>query len=203
MSFEGHPRHSEAMTTRVLGLLASSVLMASVSCGGSRLEAKTSAPLHEQSEGLELAQLSQAPLENVSTPITQLERKDVLATIDAGLGRFLQKFDMEPSLTPAGEFSGFRIVRIHDADSFQGLGIGPGDIITSINQHPIERPTEAYEAFIGLRTAEALDIDYVRGGRSMRLSLPIVGSAESAKSPASKVPRSDQKSTRAPASVKN
>jgi hypothetical protein len=149
---------------------------ATLGCGGSKLEAKTSAPLDVADEPPDAMQSSYAaPLESVSVPITQLERKDVLATIDAGLGRFLQKFEMEPSLTVGGGFAGFRIVRVLDPEAFRGLGIGAGDVITSINQHPIERPTEAFEAFIGLRTAPSLEVDYLRGGRPMRLSLPIVG----------------------------
>ena len=144
-------------------------------------------------------------MESVSTPITHLDREDVIAAVDAGLGRFLQKIEMEASLTERGEFTGFRIVRVVDAEAFQGLGIGPGDVVTSINQHPIERPTEAYEAFISLRTADTLDIDYLRGGRPMRLSLPIIGEQKAAKSEptSSAVDGSRPKGADAPASTRS
>jgi S1-C subfamily serine protease len=150
------------------------------SCGGSKLEARSSQGLAIEDAPLLSPNDSSlaAPVESVSVPVTQLERTDVVAAVDAGLGRFLQKLEMEASLTAAGEFAGFRIVRLHDKEVFQGLGIGPGDVVTSINQRPIERPTEAYEAFVSLRTAESLDIDYLRGGRLMHLSLPIVGEAK-------------------------
>ena len=146
-------------------------------CGGSRLEAEAGSGFSETSFPT-ATEPGLAPMESVSTPITQIERTDVVATVDAGLGRFLQKFEMEPSLTERGEFSGFRIVRVLDDRTFQGLGIGPGDVVTSINQRPIERPTEAYEVFVSLKTAETLEVDYLRGGRPMRLSLPIIGKAE-------------------------
>jgi S1-C subfamily serine protease len=122
--------------------------------------------------------LAAPPIENVQAPITQLERQDVVETVDAGLGAFLQDFSTEPSLTPEGEFVGFKIVRIHDRKKYEGLGIGPGDVVTSINGRPIERPTQAYAAFVSLKTAQSLDIEYLRGGRVMRLSLPIVGEAK-------------------------
>jgi len=159
-----------------------------VACGGSTPSAR--APESEfadldASPELGSGGVNHAPMESISTPITQLARADVVATVDAGLGRFLQKFEMEASLTASGEFTGFRIVRVHDTVAFNGLGIGPGDIVTSINQRPIERPTEAYEAFVSLRTAPSLDIDYLRGGRLMHLSLPIVGSAPPAPTAAS------------------
>jgi len=173
----GNSGHSEAMTAHSSRFLFLSIALgACLGCGGSKLEAKTNAPFDVADEAPGAMQTSYAaPLESVSVPITQLERKDVLATIDAGLGRFLQKFEMEPSLTVGGGFAGFRIVRVLDTEAFRGLGIGAGDVITSINQHPIERPTEAFEAFIGLRTAPSLEVDYLRGGRPMRLSLPIIG----------------------------
>jgi len=168
-------------------LFLSIALGVCLGCGGSKLEAQSSAPLDVADDAPQAMQSTYAPLESVSVPITQLEREDVLATIDAGLGRFLQKFEMEPSLTVGGGFAGFRIVRVLEPNSFRGLGIGAGDVITSINQHPIERPTEAYEAFVGLRTAPSLEVDYLRGGRPMRLSLPIVGQTPSAQ-PGSSAP---------------
>ncbi len=158
-------------------LLCALLCLDLVGCGGSRLEPKA-ASRTLQAEDPTLLGVGDStfapPMESVSVPITHLEREDVVATVDAGLGRFLQKFEMEASLTERGEFAGFRIVRVFDKAAFQGLGLGPGDIVTSVNQRPIERPTEAYEAFVSLRTAESLDIDYLRGGRLMRLSLPIL-----------------------------
>jgi C-terminal processing protease CtpA/Prc len=155
-------------------IVGATTVLLLVSCGGKSAGAQSGAlsPVEHQ----DLAQDSAyAPMESVPTPITQLDRRDVVAAVDAGLGRFLQKFEIEPSLTERGEFTGFRIVRIVDPAPFTGLGIGPGDVVTSINQQPIERPNEAYEAFVSLRAADSLEIDYLRGGRLMRLSLPIIG----------------------------
>jgi S1-C subfamily serine protease len=117
-------------------------------------------------------------------PIIELDRRDVVATVDAGLGRFLAEFLTEPALNARGEFEGFRIVRVTDPQKFRGLGIGPGDVVRSINGQPIERPGQAYEAFVALKSAESLDIDYTRSGRPMRLSLPIVGVATPTAEPA-------------------
>lgn len=122
--------------------------------------------------------LAAAPIENVQAPITHLDRRDVVETVDAGFGSFLQDFETEPALTPEGTFEGFRIVRVHDRKKYEGLGIGPGDVVTSINGQPIERPAQAYAAFVSLKTASSLDVEYLRGGRMMRLSLPIVGEIE-------------------------
>lgn len=122
--------------------------------------------------------LAAPPIETVQAPLTQLERQDVVDAIDAGFGVFLQDFETEPSLTEAGEFRGFRIVRVHNRKKYEGLGIGAGDIITGINGKPIERPDEAFAAFVSLKTAPSLEVEYLRGDRPMRLSLPIVGVAK-------------------------
>lgn len=159
--------------------LASALLSSLSACGGSRLEAKTTAAQLAERDAQSLEGGAMAPpVESVARPVTHLERDDVVATVDAGLGRFLQHLEMEASLTPSGEFAGFRIVRIVNSDMFDGVGIGAGDIVTRINDQPIERPMEAYETFVALKTADSLDVDYVRGGRLMRLSLPIVDDSE-------------------------
>lgn len=117
------------------------------------------------------------PVENVQSPVTQLERADVVRTVDEGLGRFLGNFSTEPAFDQNEQFQGFRIVKVRNRDLFRGLGIGRGDVVTRINDLPIESPPQAYAAFVSLKTAPSLDIDYLRGGRKMRLSLPIVGEA--------------------------
>ena len=133
----------------------------------------------ESSEFSETATVAPV-IENVQTPITELQREDVVKTVDAGLGSFLQSFQTEASLNQEGEFEGFRIVRIVDRERFRGLGIGAGDVVTSINGQSIERPMQAYAVFMSLKTAELLEIDYLRAGRKMRLSLPILGELPSA-----------------------
>jgi hypothetical protein len=146
--------------------------------------------------------------ESVDVPLTQLERADVVATVDAGLGAFLQEVEVRASMVD-GAFQGFEIVRFDKPDRWRGVGLLPGDVIVRINDQPIERPEQAYAAFAALKSAPALEVSYLRQDRAMRLSLPIVGEAPSAPAPASapasasatpsspapKAPASDAKST--------
>lgn len=174
-----------------------------VGCASAKKTGAVNFPSDDESASLGAA----PPIEVVAVPVTQLERGDVVETVDAGLGRFLGSFVTEASLNEQGKFLGFKIVRVNDPDLFQGLGIGPGDVVTSINDRPIERPGEAYEAFVALRSAPSLEIAYLRGGHPMRLSLPIVGKVEEQsqrspqKPPAAKAPpakRTEVPSTEAP-----
>lgn len=120
-------------------------------------------------------QLAEPPMETVYAPITDIKRADVDTTIEGGVARFIQGFDMVEELDEYGRFVGWKIGKIHDRKKFEGLGIGPGDVVTRINGLPLERPAHAYEVLMSLKTAENIDVEYLRGGRVMRLSLPIVG----------------------------
>lgn len=153
----------------VVGVLLCTQLWA---CGG-RKEAE--APLGITAQDDPAKQLAAPPIETVQAPITHLERADVDEAIDAGVARFIQGFDMVEHLDEYDRFVGWKIGKIYDRERFDGLGIGSGDVITSINGMPLERPAHAYEVLMSLKTAQNLDVEYLRGGRVMRLSLPIIG----------------------------
>lgn len=116
------------------------------------------------------------PAESVPTPVIELSRADVVQVVDAGLGRFLQDIEVKAVLKES-RFIGFRIVQIRNRERFRGVGLEPGDVIVLVNGRPIEHEGEAFEVFQSLRTAPYLEVEYLRGGEKMRLSLPIVGEA--------------------------
>ena len=157
-----------------------------------------------ESAGLPDVETRAPVLESVDTPLTELERAKVVKAVDDGLGHFLQRVELEASLKE-GRFEGFRIVRFAVPEDWRGVGILVGDVITSINDLPIERPEQAHAAFVALRTAPALEVAYLRAGSPMRLSLPIVGPAPStaAASEAPPPAPSTDKPTAAPASKKS
>lgn len=95
------------------------------------------------------------------------------ATVDAGLGRFLQRVDVEAALDN-GQFRGFRIVSLQPPEFWRGVDLEPGDVVTSVNGMPIERETQAYDAFTSLKQAKKLEVSYLRGGRERKLVYSIV-----------------------------
>jgi S1-C subfamily serine protease len=108
-----------------------------------------------------------------AVPAGTLRRADVNAVIDAGFARFLQTLDVEPSLD-AGRFRGWTIVELRSEEFFGGVDLKEGDVVTSVNGLPIERETEAFDAFESLRGAEQITVAYARGGASRTLSYRIV-----------------------------
>jgi general secretion pathway protein C len=106
-------------------------------------------------------------------PLTALKRRDVLSVLDSGFGKFLQRVQVEPSLAD-GRFRGWTIVDLRPSTFWDAVDLKPGDIVTSVNGLPIERDTEAFDAFESLRTADALAVVFVRDGAQHTLAYRIV-----------------------------
>jgi hypothetical protein len=106
-------------------------------------------------------------------PLTTLRRTDVVSVIDSGFGSFLQRVQVEPSLAD-GRFRGWTIVDLRPTGFWNAVDLKPGDIVTSVNGLPIERDTEAFDAFESLRTADALAVAFVRDGAERTLAYRIV-----------------------------
>jgi S1-C subfamily serine protease len=112
------------------------------------------------------------PVPPPSRPSGKLARAEVVRFVDAGFWRFLQKVDVEPSLND-GRFRGWIIVALRPPAFWEGVDLAPGDVVTSVNDMPIERETEAFDAFQSLKTAPALHVTYVRRGAERRISYQI------------------------------
>jgi S1-C subfamily serine protease len=105
--------------------------------------------------------------------VDALDRGEVLAVLDEGLGSFLRRVEVE-AVVQTGRFEGFRIVGLFPDAYWRGVDLRPGDVVTAVNGMPIERETEAYAAFESLRSAKELRVSLVRDGEPRELSLPIV-----------------------------
>jgi len=101
-----------------------------------------------------------------------LPRAAVLATLSQGLGAFLSQVDTEPVLV-SGRFHGWRIVRLAESDPqkpfWKNVDLGPGDVVTSVNGRPIERPEQALTAFQSLAMDPQLRVAYERNGKRREL----------------------------------
>ena len=106
-------------------------------------------------------------------PEGALFREDVNALIDRGFPQFLQRVEVEPRLVE-GQFRGWTIVNLSPSDFWSNVDLKPGDIVTRVNDLPIERETEAYDAFESLKAATALRVTFQRDGQSHLLEYKIV-----------------------------
>jgi len=106
-------------------------------------------------------------------PRGALFREDVNALIDGGFPQFLQRVEVEPRLVD-GEFRGWSIVNLSPRDFWSGVDLKPGDIVTRVNDLPIERETEAFDAFESLKQSDTLRVAFQRDGQSRMLEYRIV-----------------------------
>lgn len=118
----------------------------------------------------------------VPAPPGHVRRADVLAAIDKGLGALLAKVELEP-VVAAGKFRGFKIASL----AFEGgldADLKPGDVVTRVNDRPIERPEQADVAFRSLALARDLRIGYERDGQARVVRFEIDDEPGSALPPA-------------------
>ena len=153
------------------------VISLSWACGGASASESSEAP-GAPPEPPPAAFEEPAPVatEPPVTPETdgQIRRAELDPVLEAGLGRFLQGVETEPA-TQDGRFVGFRLLSLYPEDErMQSTGLEPGDVITSVNGQPIERPEQALRVWNGLRVASELLIEYQRDGESRELRFEIV-----------------------------
>jgi len=104
-----------------------------------------------------------------------LQRSAIRAIIAQGLGTFLQRVEVDDRpVVVGGKFHGFRIAALRDAAFWSGVDLRPGDVVTSVNGFPIERPEQAQTAFDSLGVASELRVAYERDGQPRELAYAIV-----------------------------
>jgi hypothetical protein len=104
-----------------------------------------------------------------------LRRSVVRDVVSQGLGMFLRRLDLDDRpVRLEGKFHGFRIAALRDPQFWGGVDLKAGDVVTSVNGFPIERPEQAQTAFDSLQVASELRVAYDRDGQARELVYAIV-----------------------------
>jgi type II secretion system protein C len=102
-------------------------------------------------------------------------RSAVNDVVSHGLGAFLQRIELDGRpVRIDGKFHGFRVAALHDEAFWRGVDLKPGDVVTSVNGLPIERPDQAQTVFDSLEVAGELRVAYDRDGQPRELVYSIV-----------------------------
>lgn len=111
---------------------------------------------------------------NARSPTGGLRRSALSRTLDAGLGTWLRGVDVEPKIE-RGRFQGWSVRSIYAGDPcWADVDIHPGDVVSRVNHHPIERPEQAQAVWNGLRGAGEIVVELIRVGRARTLRFPVV-----------------------------
>jgi type II secretory pathway component PulC len=82
------------------------------------------------------------------------------------------ELDDQPAFA-GGKFRGFRIAALRGT-FWSGVDLMPGDVVTTVNGLPIERPEQAQAAFDSIAAATELRVAYERNGQPRELVYRIV-----------------------------
>jgi S1-C subfamily serine protease len=171
------PGPASTLTPSVRICLALTVLM--MACGGA---SPTPPPVAASKHaGAPVASPPSATLAAAGSPASgdphRLVRSSVKGVVSQGLGAFLQlvELDDQPAVID-GKFRGFRIAALHGTRFWSGVDLKAGDVVTSVNGMPIERPEQAQAAFDSIVAASELRVAYDREGQPRELVYKIVDS---------------------------
>jgi type II secretory pathway component PulC len=110
---------------------------------------------------------AQRPAPAASAPVQAPDRSLGRTVVRAAI---LQRVELdEHPVMVGGRFHGFRITALRDASFWNGVDLKPGDVVTSVNGFPIERPEQAQAAFESLEVASELHVAYDRDGHPMEI----------------------------------
>ena len=113
-----------------------------------------------------------APVEDTTPAV--LTRQVLVDAAALGLGHFLSEVDVSP-VVEGGRFVGFRLNSARNLRRWRraGANLLPGDVVTRINDQPIDRPERALGCLAALREATELRIDLLRRGQPVQVRLAV------------------------------
>ena len=107
------------------------------------------------------------PDRQTKVPVTRsktgtVTRAELRFFVDQGPHFLLRQVPVEPVLE-GRRFIGFRVIDFFAGDTrFRRVDLLPGDIITSVNQTPIERPEQFMVVWENLSEADYITVNYLR-----------------------------------------
>ncbi|MDB4930744.1 MAG: hypothetical protein JWM10_3228 [Myxococcaceae bacterium] len=121
------------------------------------------------------------PAEVEETTPAVLTRQVLVDASSRGLGRFLAEVDVSP-VVEGGRFVGFRLNSARHLRRWRraGADLRPGDVITRVNDQPIDRPERAVGCLAALREASELRVDLLRRGEPVHVRVAVAAEVRSA-----------------------
>ncbi len=135
--------------------------------GGERAERSRSIRARERTAADVYARKSREPAPPSESGIVR--RADLNAVLDAGIGRFLARVEVEAMLVN-DRFQGWRIVRFYA----EGIDLLPGDVVVAVNGHRCERPDDLGDLWESLRFSKEIVVELLRGEARRELHFRVV-----------------------------
>jgi type II secretory pathway component PulC len=125
------------------------------------------APVRRQDEGPAGAA---TPAEDPTTPARQMSRAEVQRRLSSEIPRILAETAVSP-VTQDGHVIGLAVNRIPDGSLLADAGLRPGDVLTRINDVPVDGLPTLIGLWSRLQNESDLRAVVLRGGRPVLLSV--------------------------------
>jgi len=144
-------------------------------CGGAEpsVNEPTVPATDELAVDSEPALAAPAPDQREPDVAPMLTRTDLRAVLDAGPGAFLARFEVR-AYFDGKRFSGWEVVGFAEPESkLASAGLLPGDVVTKVNEHSLERPEQLQELWADLHQAPAIVVTGLREGAPFELRFEV------------------------------
>jgi len=102
----------------------------------------------------------------------RLHRAELDAVLKQGPAWVLERVPIEEVLNK-GKFIGWRVMSL--PPMWQELELQPGDVVTQVNDTPLQKPTDLWAAWTKLSAADHLKVSYLRDDKALAMTVPIHG----------------------------
>jgi type II secretion system protein C len=110
------------------------------------------------------------PSEDPETPARSMERREMERRLGQEVPRILAETTLVP-VTESGQMAGFTLTRIPEGTLLTDAGLRPGDVITSINDVPIDSLATLIGLWPRLQSESDIRAVILRNGRPVALNV--------------------------------
>lgn len=121
----------------------------------------------------ELVRRTPAPQDTEDAGAPTIRRAALDVVLERSPGWFLRRMPVEPARIKR-RFVGYRILALFRNARATPGGLRVGDIVLAVNGVGIKKPSHLMRVWKGLKRADRLDVDVLRGGQRVRVSYAIV-----------------------------
>jgi general secretion pathway protein C len=139
-------------------------------------------PRDSGAAGAQRQAAAMAPPKPPATPAPSIQE-----AVTQNAGNLMQIIRPQPYM-PNGEMKGYRVDPGRNREQFVALGLQPGDLVTSINDTPLDDPSRGNEILGTLSSAPQARVTVMRNGRQQDLVLNLSDLANVAQQSAAAAP---------------
>ncbi|PYQ23962.1 MAG: hypothetical protein DMF81_06975 [Acidobacteria bacterium] len=144
--------------------------LVSLDFDGERVEVRLSGVTPPPAPAAPTAAASAAVPEDPTTPARSMERREMARRLGQEVPRILAETTLMP-VTESGQVAGFTLTRLPEGTLLTDAGLRPGDVLTSINDVPIDSLATLIGLWPRLQSESDIHAVVVRNGRPVALTV--------------------------------